>query len=311
MAQYIHLTKNDIETIAAHYRLGVIDSAPLAGGASNTSYVLHTASGAYVLTVFENKTELEVRQMGQLLLLLAQHDFPAPRLRRTAKDDLSLLYQDQPVMLKAYIRGQVYQHLSRSMLRQIGRALARLHLLPGPDFLPTGYAYGFQLFPQVIGRQLDPAYETWLAGRYDYFRRHWPADLPAGLIHADLFYDNVLFEQHQLKAIIDFEDVCRDYLSFDLGMAILGLCRDGPQIDLGRVRPLLSGYQQVRRLAANEKRALPLLVAYAATVISYWRFWKYRIRIPSPDKADAHWRMAAVADSVAAISPAEFLELVF
>jgi homoserine kinase type II len=310
MAQYVLLQQEDIEEIVAAYDITVTGFEAMGGGASNSSYLLHSGRGRYVLTVFDNKTLDEADQIGQLLLVLEQHSFPTTRLLPTRSGAVTTIYRDKPVILKEYIPGQVCERLEEPMLRQAGAALARLHRIPTPDFVPDSYPYGWQVFPQVIGRNIDPEYESWLADRHGLFRRHLPRDLPRGLIHADLFDDNVLFEGENLKAIIDFEDVCRGQLGFDVGMAILGLCREQNTLAFDKAGAFVSGYQTVRSLAQEEIGALQLLVDYAATVTSYWRFWKYRIHVPTPEKADRHWQMVHFAEAVAATPAADFLEQV-
>jgi len=144
------------------------------------------------------------------------------------------------------------------------------------------------------------------------------------LIHGDIFYDNVLFEGTRLKAIIDFEDAAYEDKVFDLGMAIVGLCREGqgivPEkaralegqgIVPEKARALVKGYEQIRELEEAETRALQLYVEYAAATVSCWRYWKYHIDVPSVENADKHRQMVRVAERVRNIPKARFLEMVF
>ncbi len=221
------------------------------------------------------------------------------------------MYRDKPVMVKAYIAGQVCKDLDETMLCQVGAAMARLHQLPVPDFLPDKHPYGLQVFPSVIGQNINPDYETWLGKRLAYLEQHIPPGLPYGLIHGDLFYDNVLFEEKKFKAIIDFEEACRYYKGFDLGMGILGLCVENTTVMLDKARALVRGYQQIRMLEKREKDTLLLFVEYAAIATSCWRFWKYHIQMPLVGKADKHWQMMHLAEDVATIPKARFWEVVF
>ena len=114
----------------------------------------------------------------------------------------------------------------------------------------------------------------------------------------------------KLKAIIDFEEACRYYTVFDLGMAILGLCTTGQKIALGKARALVAGYQQTRELERAERDALRLFVEYAATATSFWRFRRHHLHAPSAVMANRHWQMVNVAEQVAAIPRERFLEAV-
>jgi len=312
MARYVQLQKNDIEKIADSYDLTIFNYEPIEGGAGNSSYLLRTLLGNYVLTVFDDKAPVSVANMGQLLLHLAGYEFPTTRLLPTTKSGkTTTMYRDKPVMLKAFIAGQVCNNLDAAMLCQVGKAMARLHQVPVPDYLPDKHSYGLHVFSNVIGQNIDQKYESWLAKRVDYLERHIPLGLPYGLIHGDLFYDNVLFEEKEFKAIIDFEEACHYYKGFDLGMGILGLCTDNNSVILEKAQELVWGYQQIRILEKNEKETLQLFVEYAAIATSYWRFWKYNVHTPLEEKAVKHWQMVHLADDIAAIPKTKFMEVVF
>ncbi|NOX92076.1 MAG: phosphotransferase [Gammaproteobacteria bacterium] len=224
MARYTQLQQSDIQKITANYDLVVTGFEIVDGGAGNSSYLLHTMNGKYVLTVCDDKNLSDAASMGHLLLLLKTHNFPATRLLPPVNSPVITEYMNKPVMLKAYIDGQVCENLDEGMLRQVGAEMARLHEVPAPDFLPDKHAYGLQVFSNVIGCNINTEYESWLAKQLDYLEQNIPPDLPCGLIHGDLFYDNVIFEEKKFRAIIDFEEACHYYKGFDLGMGILGLC---------------------------------------------------------------------------------------
>ncbi len=214
-------------------------------------------------------------------------------------------------MLKPFIVGQVIQNLDENMENQVGAAMARLHQIPAPEYLPNRHTYGLETFPRIIGQGINLEYENWLAQKYDYFLKTIPAGLPCGLIHGDLFYDNILFEGKKFKAIIDFEDGCRYYHVFDLGMAIVGLCTENAKIILPKVRALIKGYQNIRKLGKAEIEALPLFIEYAATATSSWRFWKYNIDTPTVEKSNKYWEMVRIAKDARTILSEEFIYALF
>ena len=311
VARYTQLQENDIQEIIRNYNLVVVGFAPIEGGASNSNYLLHTQQGKHVLTVFDDKTLAYVVSLGQLLLLLAEYEFPTTRLLVPTQGNIAIVYRGKPVLVKVYIPGQVYTDLDTTMLLQAGAAMARLHQIPAPDFLPSKHSYGRQLFATVIGRDIDPVYESWLAERCAYLDQCIPPGLPIGLIHGDLFYDNVLFKRKNFRAIIDFEEACHYYKAFDIGMGILGLCAEGTTVALDKAQALVAGYQQVRLLEESEKETLQLFIEYAAIATSYWRFWKYHIHTPMVEKADKHWQMVRLAQEINAKPQTRFLEAVF
>ena len=95
--------------------------------------------------------------------------------------------------------------------KQVGTALAKLHEIPVPDYLPDKHSYVEITYPKFMEQEIDRNYKTWVEQRYRYIIEKLPSQLPVGLVHGDIFYDNVLFEDENFKAILDFEDVCRIY----------------------------------------------------------------------------------------------------
>lgn len=305
MANYTELQEPELQAIAGEYDLTVVGSEPFEGGSASSSYLLHTEQGRYVLTIFEIAMDRVVK-IGRLLLHLAEYEFPTTRLLTPARGGVATVVRGKPVLLKVYIPGRVRQDLDGAMLHQLGATMARLHHIPAPGFVPRQHAYGLHVFRTVIGHNIDPEYESWLAERLAHFEHNLSPDLPQGLIHGDLFWDNVLFEGREFRAFLDFEDVCHYYKVFDLGMGIVGLCTEGATVALDKVRALVAGYQQVRALGDREIEALQLCAEYAAAATSCWRFWKYRIDTPTPELADRHRQMMRLAQSVRAIPKAEF-----
>jgi homoserine kinase type II len=307
VANYTELGKHDVCALADHYGLMLDGFRPIEGGAGNSSYLLQSQQGEYVLTVFDDRSRADVDILGRLLLLLEEHDFPATRLVQPEQGGMTPMYHDKPVMLKEYIAGDVRQDLDLPMLSQVGTSMATLHQLEIPDhLLEREHPYGLHLFGTVLGQNIDPRYESWLAGQISYLTKRIPPDVPRGLIHGDLFYDNLLFDGDELRAIIDFEEACHYFKAFDLGMGIVGLCRDDTRVVPEKAAALVAGYQKVRLLKEEERRTLPLFAEYAATATSYWRYWKYNIRTPIEKNANKHWEMAQLAGGFRDMDPALF-----
>ncbi|MBU0495282.1 MAG: homoserine kinase [Chloroflexi bacterium] len=311
MATYTRLQADDIHEITGRYDMTVVDFEPIEGGAGNSSYLLRTRRrGRHVLTVFDDQSPNHATWLGQLLTWLTERGFPTTTPVPTTRGHLITMHGAKPVMVKVYVTGQVHRHLDEAMLRQVGAAMAQLHQIPAPDFLPDRVPYGVQAWSNITGRNVDPEYETWAARRLGHFERVVPRAAPRGLIHGDLFYDNVLFVDGELAAVIDFEDAQEYYQAFDLGMGIVGMCSRGPAVALDKARALVDGYQQIRTLREREKAALQLFCEFAATTVSCWRFWKYHIDKPTVTKADKHWQMVRLAEAIRAIPQPVFIEAV-
>ena len=310
MAQYTKLQANQIQEIAESFRLEAIVFQPLTQGIANSNFVVDTNAGKFILTVCENNPQ-RVAQLCNVLLLLEEHDFPAPRIRPFSPTQPFATFQDKPILLKPYITGQLIENLSTKQLQQIGAAMAKLHAIPAPDFLPRIHAYVENMLPIVMEQKIDSAYKKWVQKKYQLLQKHTPPNLPIGLVHGDLFWDNVLFEHNQFKAIIDLESVCHTHKIFDLGMAIVGLCTKGTEVNLKKAKALIHGYEHIRELEKSEKDCLQMYIAWTAVLTSAWRFWKYNIDAPQFDAARTHQQMVAIANNVSAIPPNKFYKAVF
>ena len=220
-------------------------------------------------------------------------------------------YQGHSVILKPYIPGEVITDLNENMIAQIGTAIGELHSIPPPDFLPDQHSYWFETFPKLNNAGINPEFEDWLAQKdHKLYSADslWPA---AGLVHGDVFYDNVLFEGSEFKAIIDFEDACSHFKVFDLGMAAVGLCAHDQQINLSKLSALISGYQRARVLEQDEQDTLQLFISYSAIGISAWRFWLNNIDIPDPERANHYQHMVNIFKHISAIPDGKFQQAVF
>ena len=297
----------DIEKIARCYKLTVSRWAPLSGGDSNSNYLLQSDPESYVLTIFEEKSLDSIVKQGKLLQILSENDFPSNTLIPLPTGDVAFIYKDKPAILKRYISGDVCDILDNTMLYQVGQIMARLHQIPAPDFLRDQHPYGLPLFRSIIGRQINAEYESWLAGQLEYFEQHIPSGLPRALIHGDLYHGNILFDG-ELKAIIDFEEVCWYYKVFDLALAIARLCTEEGRLSLSQARTLVMGYQSSAVLEEQEKESLQIFTEYAATAISCWRFWKYNIDTPQASNAGRYQEMVTLARKIHKIPQANFIK---
>jgi len=310
MAQYTKLLGSEIEEIGRQYKLEVIGSEPIEQGLGNSNYLIKTIQGKYILTVFEIELE-QVAHMIKVLVLLEKYGFPAPRLQNSVNGGVQTKYQGKLVLIKPYITGHVVKNLDVGKVSQVGAALARLHEIPAPDYLPDKHTYVMKTYPEVMEQDIDPEYKNWIGYRYSHLMKNIPTRLPVGLVHGDLFFDNVLFEDEQFKAILDFEDVCRCYKVFDLGMAAVGICTKGTKIELNKVRGLVKGYQEVRLLEEKEKDSLQIFIECAAILTSTWRFWKYNLDEPDIEKSNIHLQMVNIAKDVSLIPNLLFMNTVF
>lgn len=311
MTIYTLLKEEDIHVITAPYALNVTGFEALAGGADNSNFVVHTQEGDYVLTVFEQLTMDDTVEKTRMLLMLEEYDFPTTRVVVPFKGEPVQVFHGKPVVMKRFIAGHVVRDLNKVMLHQVGAAMARLHQIPVPEFFSPRLPYGILHFSEVSGKNLDPRYEAWAADRFHRLGSKVPTELPRGLIHGDVFYNNILFQGDRLIAFIDFMEALPYFLVYDLAMGMVGLCDNHSTLDLDKVSALIEGYQNIRKLEEGEKSSLQYFAEYAATAVSGWRFWSFYFDKPNPARAENHLHMKNLAEKISNTPEAEFINAIF
>ena len=312
MAKYTPLNANEIEGLAGFFGIGEVGSLNLLeGGSNNTSYLLKTNNDIYVLSVCDGKSYEEVKSLSKLLGLLEEYGFPTTRVVRAIYGTKVAMHLGKPIFLKKFIEGKVCHDLTPSMLVKIGESIADLHQIPAPGYLPTSFPYGVDSFSDVTSSGLDPQFREWLGRKKSEITVAFNPGLPKGLVHGDIFYDNVLFSGNGLVAIIDFEEACNYYLIFDIGMCAVGTCIDERGMSLPKIKALVSGYQNERKLSDLEKISLQTFIQYGAVATSFWRFRQHHIINPDREKSDKFRTMFDLANEVISIPPAEFMNSVF
>ncbi len=197
------------------------------GGSENSNYCIETHSGKYVLTLFDQKSLQQATNLASLLVHLTDHGIRTSRVVAPLEGPIVILHDEKPVMLKHHIDGDIAVNLSGDLLVQLGEEMARLHEISAPSYLPRSFPYGRSYFHEVLKSNLDHAYIDWLSEKKSYLQEQIPRNLPMTLIHGDVLFDNLIVQGERLMAIIDFEEACHYYRSFDLGMAIVGLVETG------------------------------------------------------------------------------------
>ena len=299
MAVFTKLRKKDIDLITDWYGLEVLAFKEEPGGSANTNYRLETREGKqFMMTINEASGFSTAGNLVDLLNLLSKNNFETSHVIPTLQGEFLTTFHEKPLFIKNLIPGEVVDELSPFMLEQAGRETALLHQVPAPDFLPKEHAFGYEIFPTVFGKNVEPKFENWLENQFQIIKNNFPKDLPQGIIHGDLFEDNILFQEESLTAIIDFECACIYPFAFDLGMAFVGICQTDGVIDLLKTKAFLKGYEAIRKLMPVERMRLKFFTNYAATSIAFWRFRQYRIDKPNYERRNKHLLMLRLIEDL-------------
>ena len=311
MAHYTILTSKEITKFANVYSLGkIIKFYPMTGGYS-TNYFIQNKTQKYILTICEEKTRQQTLTLTNLLIYLHKHHFQTNQVISSKDHEYVLEHNGKPVYLKKFLEGEIVKNPTIQFIEHLGTRIAQLHDIPCPDNIPTAFPYGLSYFDEVISSDIDHLYIEWLKNKLEYIEALIPDQLPTGLVHGDIFPDNIIQKNGNLVAIIDFEEVSNSPLIFDLGMAITGLLTIDNKVDMSYLKALIKGYQKVKSLTPIEKKFLNLFCIYAAVTTSIWRFLYFHIRFPNPEKSTHHQQMVDIADKLYEMGNSKFMSNVF
>ncbi|MFW9610534.1 MAG: homoserine kinase [Aquaspirillum sp.] len=277
MSVYTTVTPEALVAWLSRYSLGaLIDLKGIAAGVTNTNYFVTTEQGRYVLTLFEVLQLDELPYYLDLMKHLAEHGVAVAAPIADQEGQLASLLCDKPACLVACLAGRDLTTPNASHCAQVATTMAKMHV-SGQTF--TGHMSnprGLDWWQRTAARVYPfmPADEVALLQRELALQQQQSfADLPRGVVHADLFRDNVLFDGDHISGFIDFYYACDDAWLYDLAIAVNDWCSlpDG-DIDAERARAMLTAYQTVRPLQAAEVAAWPLMLRAAAI-----RFWTSRL----------------------------------
>ncbi len=274
MAVYTEVSDEDLSAFVAQYDLGAVLSCKgIAEGVENSNFLLVTERGPYILTLYEKRTKREdlpffLGLMEHLAVKGVASPLPVAGCDGVALRELC----GRPAVIVTFLAGMWPRRVQPMHCAQLGEALARLHLAVADFTITRPNALSLAGWHELFAKSADRADEVGvglrdtLRAELDALDAHWPTDLPTGVIHADLFPDNVFFRGETLSGLIDFYFACNDFLAYDVAICINAWCFeiDG-SFNATKARLLLANYRKVRPLSRAELDALPWLCRGSAT----------------------------------------------
>ncbi len=301
MAVYTEIPDDEMTAFLAGYDVGELLSCKgIAEGVENSNYLLETDAGRFILTLYEKRVnEADLPFFLALMSHLSAKGINTP-LPVKARDGVALRrLAGRPAVLVTFLEGLSARRPTVEQCGQLGEAMARLHAA-GQDF--TAHARVNALAQQgwrPLLERCGPAANSVQIGLYGYadeelmyLQQHWPEGLPAGVIHADLFPDNVFFLKGHLSGIIDLYFACTDFLAYDLAICLNAWCFE-PDYSFNQTkgRALIAGYEKVRPLQQAEVEALPVLCRGAAIRFMLTRLYDW-LNVPAGALVKPHDPMA-------------------
>mgnify|MGYP000208572663 CR=1 FL=1 len=273
MAVYTDVAAEDLIVFLDDYDLGgLLSLKGIAEGVENSNYLLQTDRGHYILTIYEKR--VSARDLPFFLGLmdhLAERAFPCPTPIHGRDGAALRQVAGKPAAIVSFLEGISVRRPTTENCAQLGAALAVMHLA-GADFAThRTNALSVSDWRPLYDRakadadSVEPGLAENIARELDDIERTWPRDLPNGVIHADLFPDNVLFLEGRLSGFIDFYFACNDYYAYDIAVCLNAWCfeNDG-SFNITKAKALLTAYRKERPITPEELAALPLLARGAA-----------------------------------------------
>jgi len=276
MAVYTKLNQNQIEKILSNYNLGKLYSFKgIEQGIENTNYFLSVDNKKFILTIYEKRVKSEdLPFFSSLMSSLNKANFKCPAPISNNKNKTILDFDGKKLMIVSYLEGKAKQNLSPANCKSIGFEIAKMHNLTKNLKLkrPNNLSVGSwrKLFHVVKDKctKIHKDLPKLIEENLNDVEKNWPKNLPKGIIHADLFHDNIFFIQDKFSGIIDFYFSCEDFFAFEIAICFNALCFDGFKNNLSfnvtKAKSFIEGYTSVRKLNDEEKNNIKVLSQGAA-----------------------------------------------
>jgi homoserine kinase type II len=287
MAIYSQLGKKEITKIADEFALGEISSYyGIKNGSVNTHYLIETKRGRYFAKLDEVKSELEVKQELDLLFHLRKQNFPCIQPLKSKTGRFYIEVQGKCLTVSRLLEGSEVpvESLTATQVEALGHALANLHLIGRSYKKGIDNRFGFNRIVAIyreVRRQLPSHLKNIvrvLDDELSYLENYLDNNLPKGIIHGDLFSDNVKFKGNRLVGVMDFEAACRGKLIYDLATAVNALCFIDDRYRIERFEALISGYESLRPLSLPEWDSFPNELRFSALRFTVTRIKDFYLR---------------------------------
>jgi len=287
MAVYTKLSKNDVEDFFKKYNLGKVKNfVGIKEGIENTNYLVQTEKDKFILTIYEKRVNAkDLPFFIGLMTNLYNSDFKCPQPIINKNGNYISQILDKKASVVSFIDGSNKKILSPENCYSTGVETAKLHKITKKLSINRKNNLSvnswLELFGKVekdcskIHKNLSPMIKKSL----NEIKKNWPKKLPSGIIHADLFPDNIFFKNEKFTGFIDFYFSCNDFYSFEIAVCLNALCFDGIKENLSfnvtKAREFIKGYSSIRKLSNEEKKSLKVLAQGASLRFLLTRVFDY------------------------------------
>jgi len=287
MAVYTKLSENELEVFFSKYNLGkLLNYKGIKEGIENTNYFIQTEKGKFILTLYEKRVEeKDLPFFINLMRNLFDKNFPSPEPIINNNGNYISEILEKKAAVVSFLDGYAKKVLNPNDCREVGINAAKLHLitkdLTGKRENKLSINSWRKIYIKVKKNcsKIHPNLPEIIEKNLDEIEKNWPKNIPSGIIHADLFPDNIFFKNNKLSGIIDYYFSCYDYYAFEIAICLNALCFEGKNENLSfnvtKAKKFIDGYSNIRKLTEKEKKSLKVLCQGAAIRFLLTRVFDY------------------------------------
>ena len=286
MAVYTKINKGDISFINKKFDIEeIISFQGIKKGIENTNYLLKSKNKKFILTIFEKRvSNKEIPFFMQLMDKLNNSKINCPKPLKNNDGKYLIKLKNKTACIVSFLKGKDKNKLDLKNCFEVGKIIAQMHLVTKNINLSRKNSMGI--------KNLDPLLksikfrsnkfsnlEKFLTNNLKEIKKNWPKKLPKGIIHGDLFIDNIFFNKNKLSGIIDFYFAANDYFMYEIAICINALCFDNKKskfkINKQKIKSLIKGYESIKKISLKEKKSLNILCRGAAMRYFLTRLYDY------------------------------------
>ena len=286
MAVYTKIDKKDISYINKKFDIEkIIDFQGIRQGIENTNYLLRSKKKKFILTIFEKRvSKKEIPFFIKLMAELKYSKINCPIPQKKKDGGYLLKIKNKTACIVSFLKGKDKKSLNFKNCYEIGKMIAEMHLFTKKINLSRKNSMSIRYLNPLLKSirfksKKFTNIEKFLKSNFKDIKTKWPVSLPKGIIHGDLFIDNIFFRNNRLSGVIDFYFAANDYFMYEIAICINALCFDKKKskfvINKKKIKNLIKGYEKIRRISINEKKSLNILCRGAAMRYFMTRLYDY------------------------------------
>ncbi len=275
MAVYTKISKKEISIINNNFSIEkIVSFHGIKKGIENTNYLLKSKNKKYILTIFEKRVlKKEIPFFMELMDILSRSRISCPKPLKTNNKNYLIKLKKKSACIVSFLEGKDKKLLKTIDCLKIGKSIARMHLITKKIKLNRKNSMGINnlepLLKSIKFRSKKKSnLKIFLKNNLKNIRKNWPKKLPKGIIHGDLFIDNIFFKKNKLSGIIDFYFAANDYFMYEIAICINALCFDNKKkkfvMNKQKIKSLIKGYESIKKISLKEKNSLNILCRGAA-----------------------------------------------